>query len=610
MSKIVTQCVHGKQLIDKNHNQGSNANCVAYYQAYQNPGPQTWLLGIRENFTTESDAEQPACSTYETEFTCPTGNGAVTGVTITDAGAGYYNNPTGPGIWPLELEFSHPTGGPPPHYGGPSASTAEGDAIADSGGLAGGGAPGGIVGIKMYNAGAGYTSPPTVTIYGGTPDNRAPGRQATATASIADGMCSWKEDKCVNPLGAGVCSGIATNFNKEYTPTYFIQAVLTKGNDEITPKPPATTFPATLVKNMYVYGQGGYSSYLPKETQIKGTGTNPKTQIDYISLDDLPTKSGTISLTFSKAPQCDTHVRGAACEEAGCFWTPTNGCVNPVFAGPTSPEQKADDAWAADYAMKQRYAWPPSRGITWSGKNLVMAENQCKKCTWPSGKSGLWQTLPSGEACVDVDPKPCSSYSNTSYETCMASPGCMWQNSNKRCYKFYSPCSDSLTQEKCMALNPAAGCTWTPRSSIYSGQCTEPGECSQRGEQISQACYCGGLGGEKCPVGKYCCNNVCQTSPCECIRGEDEGQQKVSNNCMCKTDLPNDKGRLCTGGQDYCCGGMCTGGSTPAMGGICSTCPSGFDGYPVSQKCLCGPSDEPCGAGNYCCDGECTPNKC
>ena len=50
MSRIVTQCVNGKQLIDKNHNQGSKSNCVAYYQAYQNPGPQTWLLGSRENY--------------------------------------------------------------------------------------------------------------------------------------------------------------------------------------------------------------------------------------------------------------------------------------------------------------------------------------------------------------------------------------------------------------------------------------------------------------------------------------------------------------------------------------------------------------------------------
>ena len=50
MSKLYSQCVNGKQLIVENNDQGSKSNCVAYYQAYQNPGPQTWLLGPRENY--------------------------------------------------------------------------------------------------------------------------------------------------------------------------------------------------------------------------------------------------------------------------------------------------------------------------------------------------------------------------------------------------------------------------------------------------------------------------------------------------------------------------------------------------------------------------------
>ena len=71
---IVTQCVNGKQLIDKNHNQGSNANCVAYYQEYQNPGPQTWLLGPRENYQ--------AGSAPTTKYNCVEGVGQYAGKTI------------------------------------------------------------------------------------------------------------------------------------------------------------------------------------------------------------------------------------------------------------------------------------------------------------------------------------------------------------------------------------------------------------------------------------------------------------------------------------------------------------------------------------------------
>ena len=57
----VHQCVNGKQLIDKNHNQGSRSNCSAYYQVYQNPGPQLWLLGGHENYESCSTCEA-ACA--------------------------------------------------------------------------------------------------------------------------------------------------------------------------------------------------------------------------------------------------------------------------------------------------------------------------------------------------------------------------------------------------------------------------------------------------------------------------------------------------------------------------------------------------------------------